>query len=87
MTKPERLFESQLYDAMSGEWYRIHAEACQNVRGIYYIIVNDDPEHSFNTSSVGLENAKADVEEVVFQLSDYLDIPQFVTYNAAGKNS
>jgi len=32
--------------------------------GCYFVTVDDDPEHNLSTSSVGLNNAKADAEEI-----------------------
>lgn len=32
-------------------------------RGCYFVTVDNDPEHPLSTSSVGLDNAKADAEE------------------------
>lgn len=34
-----------------------------NFPGCYYVTVDDDPEHYLSTSSIGLDEAKADAEE------------------------
>ncbi len=49
---------------------KVVIEENRHMRGLYDVIVDDDPEHHLSTSSIDLEEAMADAEEARAQFID-----------------